>query len=149
MLVPRDMSERSFSLCLVFRHSDKFLRRSWRTHIFSSFASLACAIGDTAGASDLLNLWKLFVCRFSATCSCHVEMEIMSFWCVRRETYEQPTPQRSITAHQHNQRPTKRNQQQPQQQTPTPPPTPPCARQTQELKQTRNTNSPLTFSKKW
>ena len=87
-----------------------------------SFDSLACAIGDTASAIDLLCPWQLFVRTFSATCSCHVGKEIMIF-LVPRETHEQPAPQRvSITAYQNNQQPTTGNPRHPQQQTTTPPP---------------------------
>ena len=68
MFVPRDTSERFFFSdchvlqgdCLkslsftVFRHGDFFLTFLEGTQTISSFDSLACAIGDTASAADLL-----------------------------------------------------------------------------------------------
>ena len=63
----------------VFRHSEIFLLRPWRTQFCSSFASSACETGHTATPADCPYPWKLFVCRFFARGSCHVEKEMSSF----------------------------------------------------------------------
>ena len=78
---------------------------------FSTFAALACALGDTASAADLLYPSQLCVCRFFAT--------FLSF-LVPRTTHEQPAPQRNASATQHNSTTNSRLQQQQQRQHATP-----------------------------
>ena len=116
MFVPRDMSERFFptvaccneivSSLQVSQYSDTqryFVTFLQDTQLVSSFASLACATGDTATAADLPYPWTCFVCSFFATSFYHVEKENMIF-VVPRETHELSSPQTqriSIAAHQH------------------------------------------------
>ena len=92
MFVPHDMSESSFSDCRVsqgdglkslsftgFRHSENIMSRSWRTHIGFQL-SLRWHVQLVTPPVPLICLvpWKLIVCRFFATCSCHVEQLLMS-----------------------------------------------------------------------
>ena len=53
---------------------------------FSKFASLACAISNTATAVDLLCSWKLYASTFSPTCSYNVEKENMIFLGSKRNS---------------------------------------------------------------
>ena len=64
-----------------------------------SFDSLACAIGDTASAIDLLCPWQLFVSTFSATCSCHVGKEIMIFYWFQEKHMNSPRHNASASQH--------------------------------------------------
>ena len=69
-------------------------------HIFSTFASLAFAIGRTASAVDLFDSWKLYVSTFFVTCSCDGEKEMMSFFFwFEKELMNSP---RHIATHQHH-----------------------------------------------
>ena len=76
----------SHEVSQVFRRSENIFATFLEDTFFSTFASLAFAIGRTASAVDLLNSWKLFVSTFFVTCSCHGEKEMMSFFGSKRNS---------------------------------------------------------------